>query len=55
MIRAANHTEELIILRHVPVAAERQRERQDFDYSADFAAAGISEPCRPEAVVVNAR
>ena len=55
VLRAANHAEELIILRHVHVAVERQRERQDFDYSADFAASGISEPYWPEAVVVNAR
>jgi len=54
VLRASNHTQELIILRHIPVAAERHRERLDFDYSADFAAAGISEPFRSEALVVNA-
>ncbi|MFH0996338.1 MAG: carbon-nitrogen hydrolase family protein [Pseudomonadota bacterium] len=55
VLRASNNSEELIILRHIPVTAERQRERRDFDYSADFAAAGLSEPYRAEAVVVNAK
>ena len=54
MIRATNHADELIILRHIPIIAERQRERQDFDYSVDFAATGLSEPYRSEAFVVNA-
>lgn len=52
VLRAANHAEELLILRHIPVTAERQQERREFDYSADYAAAGFSEPYRSEALVV---
>lgn len=54
VMRAANNAEELIILRHIPIAEERRRERRDFDYVADYAAAGLSEPYRAEATVVNA-
>ena len=55
VLRAGNHAEELIIVRHVPVTAERRRERRDFDYCADFSAAGLPEPYRTKALVVNAR
>lgn len=55
VLRASNHAEELLILRHIPLTAERRRERRDFDYCADFAAAGMPpEPCRSKALVVNA-
>jgi predicted amidohydrolase len=54
VLRATNHAEELIILKQVPITGERQRERLDFDYATDFAAADISPPYRSGAVVVTA-
>jgi predicted amidohydrolase len=54
VIRASNNAEELIVLRNIPVKAEREMERRDFDYSADFAAAGLPDPYECDAIVVNA-
>jgi predicted amidohydrolase len=44
LIRAANEAEELGILKNVPLAAERRRELSDFDYAADYEAAGLPWP-----------
>jgi predicted amidohydrolase len=54
VIRASNHAEELLVLRNIPLKAERELERRDFDYSADFMAAGLPDPYLCDVLEVNA-
>jgi predicted amidohydrolase len=55
LLRAAHDAEELLVLRHIPLIAESRRERADFDYRADHAAAGLEPPDLPAAHVVDSR
>jgi predicted amidohydrolase len=56
LIRAANDSEELLILKNIPLTPERRREQADFDYAADFEAAGLTWPSPlNKASVINGR
>jgi predicted amidohydrolase len=55
LLRASNMSDELLILRRIPIASEGKRERADFDYRADYESAGLSMPVLPAATLIDGR